>query len=406
MIIFKRLQAKFIFILGCFMTFMLVAVLATLAIVNSQTSDATAIGIAARQQTLILTIQNQTNDFILALESESSTQQKIQELTHSSALFSKSLNTLLQGGNVEDTDGQLIELPASPVIIAEKLLVVQEYWQPTEKALNYLMRPDLNLVSNEFYDAIDILQDNWTAIFENSRRVTVVLEKLSNQKVYSLKIILLSTLGLTLIASLFTLWFGKQTLIRPMSMMIHAMQGISQAEHTDFKRRLPNFGVDEVGDVARLVNCICEKLQFAYDDMQISNATMSRIKQALDNAATSALIIDTQENLIYCNQAAELILNRTLKENTASSLINQPFSQLKNHLIGQFPHDLSALTDSFSTQLTLENTKLACKISPVIDQKQQQLGWVMEWRDITAEILIEQEINHVVTAAAQGDFSA
>jgi methyl-accepting chemotaxis protein len=407
MIIFRRLQTKFIFILGCFMTFMLIAVLATLTIVQSQTSDATTIGIAARQQTLILTIQNQTNALILALESESSTKQRVEELTHSVQLFGHSLQALLHGGTAEDIDGQLIELPATSPAIAEKLLTTQQHWQPTEKALQYLISADLNVVSDDYYDALDILQNNWAAIFENSRQVAVVLEKLSNQKVYTLKVILLSTLALTVIASLLTLWLGKRTLIRPMSMMIHAMQGISQAEQVDFKRRLPDFGVDEVGDVARLVNDICEKLQLAHDETQASNAVMSRIKQALDNTATGALIIDSQETLIYCNKTAESILNKNLKENTAESLMNQPFSQLKTHLVGSFPETLSAITNSFSTRFTLANTtELACKITPVIDKKQQQLGWIMEWRDITIEVLIEQEINHVVTAAAQGNFSA
>lgn len=413
MVMFNRLHGKFIFIISCFVLFVLIAVSTPLVVVNSQTSDAAAIGIATRQQTLILYIQNQTRELIVALESESSTTEKSQALLASSQLFTNSLNALMQGGSTVDSAEHPIELPPSSPEIAEKFAQVQAVWQPTYQGLLVLTDPNLDIISDQFYDAIELIQGHWRDIFTLSQQAATALENLSAKKVYWLKLILLTTLALTLCAALLALWFGKRSLIRPMHIVINAMSTMCYASETDFNRRLPDFGMDEVGDIARLVNAICEKLQTAYNEIQASNATMLRIKQALDNTATGVLIINHQQNIIYFNEATKIILRHEQALLTAQfgadwqieQLSKMEFAELKTVLEGNLPKDFEKIEKTVTVKLKIGNSLLSCQITPVIGEQAQHLGWVLEFQDITLEIAIEQEINQVMIAASKGDFS-
>ncbi len=413
MVMFNRLHTKLVFLIGCFVLFVLIAVSTPLVVVNSQTSEAAAIGIATRQQTLILRIQNQTRDLIAALESESSTTEKSQALLASSQLFTNSLAALRQGGMTVDSAEQSITLPPSAPAIADKFAQVQDVWLPTYEALLVLTDPNLDIISDRFYDAIELIQEHWSNIFTLSQQAATALENASTQKVYWLKAILLSTLALSIVAAFFALWFGRRSLIRPMHIVINAMSTMCYANDTDFNRRLPDFGSDEVGDIARLVNAICEKLQMAYNDIQSSNIAMLRIKQALDNTATSVIILNKQQNIIYFNEATKTIFKRerlTLVEHFGADwqleqLSKLSFAELKVILEGDLPQNFDKIEKTVTVKLRIGNSLLSCQITPVIDEQAQHLGWVLEWKDITLEIAIEQEVNQVMMAASQGDFS-
>ncbi|OQW90944.1 MAG: hypothetical protein BWK79_18285, partial [Beggiatoa sp. IS2] len=53
---------------------------------------------------------------------------------------------------------------------------------------------------------------------------------------------------------------------------------------------------------------------------------------------------------------------------------------------------------------TIGHLKLDTSLAPVINTDNQRLGWVAELRDRTAEIATEQEVDTVISAAAQGNF--
>ena len=155
---FKSLQTKLAIIVGCFVLFMFVTVMFTLNIVQNKTNDAASIGIAGRQQILIVMLENKTHKLIELLESESSSTVTQSELEKMVEEFDHSLRALKQGGEALTTEGQIIQLRPSEGIIQQQLKMTWQLWLPMRGALQILQNTYIDATSDEFYDAIMYLE--------------------------------------------------------------------------------------------------------------------------------------------------------------------------------------------------------------------------------------------------------
>jgi methyl-accepting chemotaxis protein len=66
---------------------------------------------------------------------------------------------------------------------------------------------------------------------------------------------------------------------------------------------------------------------------------------------------------------------------------------------------LATFTSNYRTQITVGPRTFALSANPVINDKGERLGSVVEWNDRTIEVAVEQEIAALVEAAVMGDFS-
>jgi methyl-accepting chemotaxis protein len=66
---------------------------------------------------------------------------------------------------------------------------------------------------------------------------------------------------------------------------------------------------------------------------------------------------------------------------------------------------LAGLTGTFRSTLKIANRTMTVIANPVIDDKGERIGSVVQWGDRTAEVAAEKEIAELVSAAAAGDFS-
>ncbi|MDQ7048021.1 MAG: PAS domain-containing protein [Enterobacterales bacterium] len=134
------------------------------------------------------------------------------------------------------------------------------------------------------------------------------------------------------------------------------------------------------------------------------------VKQALDNVSTSVLIADSNHQVTYINDSAQTMFGQVEKQ------IQQKFPKFKSNNILHAALSLFSDNDESSYRL-IEQLKqshqmevvtgtatLALTISPIATD-QQRLGSVIEWRDRTSEIAIENEINTLVSSANAGDLS-
>jgi len=166
---------------------------------------------------------------------------------------------------------------------------------------------------------------------------------------------------------------------------------------------------DFLGTVVEWEN-ITEQLKNAIKEKHIANEN-ARIRQALDSSSTATMIADEDFNIIYANGAL-------------STLMKNAEADLRNHL-GTFDADnlLDKNMDVFHSNpahqkdllanlnSTYENTIQAgmrwftITANPILDGTGERLGTVVEWLDRTAEKSIENDIDSIITAAANGDFS-
>jgi methyl-accepting chemotaxis protein len=136
-----------------------------------------------------------------------------------------------------------------------------------------------------------------------------------------------------------------------------------------------------------------------------------RVVQALNKASTNVMIADNGNNIIFMNdtvmgmmQNNEAELRKVLPQFTARNLIGQNIDIFHKNPAHQ-RNLLAALTTTHRAQIGVGSLTFGLSANPILDQKGQRIGTVVEWFDRTAEVAIEKEVAAVVDAAAQGDFS-
>ncbi|WP_052025233.1 methyl-accepting chemotaxis protein [Asticcacaulis sp. AC402] len=164
---------------------------------------------------------------------------------------------------------------------------------------------------------------------------------------------------------------------------------------------------DEVGAMARSVEVF---KQNGITSKRIAGENL-RIKVALDNCSTNVMMADPEGKIIYLNTSVRAMMSNA-ESDLRAALPNFDASKLDGANIDVFHKNpahqrgmLERLTTTFKTQIKVGTRQFDLTASPVIDDAGQRLGSVVEWKDITAEKHIEGEVDRVVQAAVEGDFS-
>jgi len=166
---------------------------------------------------------------------------------------------------------------------------------------------------------------------------------------------------------------------------------------------------DEVGRVLLALKSMQVRLGVDVETLRSQSAEMLRIRQGLDAAATAVMLTD--ENLVvsYVNQAMQQTLSRVRdavqRERPVfdpAALIGQPFDALP---LGAGRPGFASLTAATASELNMGGRIMSLIVTPVDGAGGERLGYVTEWRDRTDAVAIEHEINQIVLAASEGDFS-
>ncbi len=168
---------------------------------------------------------------------------------------------------------------------------------------------------------------------------------------------------------------------------------------------------DEIGALLSALNRMQNDLNERIEaDRLVAEANL-RIKNALDGAATGVMIADNARQIIYVNKkVVEVLLD-------AQEQIRTRFADFDaEHLIGQSIDQFHAnpdhqagiierLTGAHRAQIELGNRTFALTVAPIFDERGERLGTMVDWRDRTEEIGVEQEVQRIVQATSRGDFS-
>jgi len=131
----------------------------------------------------------------------------------------------------------------------------------------------------------------------------------------------------------------------------------------------------------------------------------ARIRQALDSSATATMITDDTLDLIYSNAAFDTMVDGA----------EQEFAQaLPGFSAQKLMHtDMSAVympqgqtgSDQFERDVVLGEMNFSVVSTPISDAAGNMLGTVVEWTNRTAEVKVEREVDALIVAASEGDFS-
>ncbi|WP_370264289.1 PAS domain-containing methyl-accepting chemotaxis protein [Limnobacter sp.] len=154
-------------------------------------------------------------------------------------------------------------------------------------------------------------------------------------------------------------------------------------------------------------------VKFAID---ITEATLKSIFNrralgGLENVEANVMLADAGFNIVYGNASlldmlrrAESDIRKDLPNFNAGKLIGtniDVFHKNPSHQRGM----LSNLKNTHKAQLKVGGRTFDLAVNPVDDDANVRLGYVVEWKDRTAEVAIENEISEIVSRASSGDFS-
>lgn len=153
-----------------------------------------------------------------------------------------------------------------------------------------------------------------------------------------------------------------------------------------------------------------ERLAKEQEEQRIA-AENSRVKQALDSVSANVMMADDNFELIYMNDAVTDMM-RTAEADIRKDLPGFDVNRLIGTNIDQFhknpahQRNLAAgLSTTFRSQIMIGGRTFSLIANPIVADDGTRLGTVVEWNDRTDEVKIEQEIDTLVDAASNGDFS-
>lgn len=215
-------------------------------------------------------------------------------------------------------------------------------------------------------------------------------------------------LGSSLICGLLISLFTAKTITVPINILNTLANNIATG---NLKNKIDLTRQDELGLLMQAFHDMQTQLsQRIEEDKRIANEAL-RINEALNNVMTGVLIVNNDYSIIYANKSVKKFFNqyeRGIKANVSSFNASQIIGTSVDVLFhgnSQYQRDvLDKLRHTHSITIVIGQRTVSLNINPVMNSSNERLGWIIEWRDRTEEVEIEEEINNVVSAASQGEF--
>ncbi len=139
---------------------------------------------------------------------------------------------------------------------------------------------------------------------------------------------------------------------------------------------------------------LTESLAQQEREMQTANEN-KRVRQALDNSSTCTMIIGSNGDIIYKNEHLQALFGG----------IADQISDVWSRESDEATHWLENHSEPFEKEIHVGAHTLLLTAAHVVDEDNNTIGCVVEWRDRSTEISIENEIDLIIDAAARGDLS-
>ena len=178
-----------------------------------------------------------------------------------------------------------------------------------------------------------------------------------------------------------------------------AKEVLGAAESGDLSQRIDLATKDGLmRELCDSVNVMLDGIAESRDREQSAAAENLRIRSALDNVTTNVMIADNDRNIVYMNESvgemlaeAEADIQKELPKFRVQGLMGgniDAFHKNPDHQARM----IAALKETYRTEIQLGGRTFGLIASPVLDADGKRLGTVVEWKDRTAEIQLENEL--------------
>jgi methyl-accepting chemotaxis protein len=201
-------------------------------------------------------------------------------------------------------------------------------------------------------------------------------------------------------------WLVTRSLTQPLTRAIEVFGSISTGHYDS---RIDTTSSDEAGQVLRAIDEMQGKLRTQIETERAVAAENTRIRQALDKASTSVVLADEKHQIIYLNDIAQASFTRNAQEIRAT-LPNFDATRLRGSSLESLspdPANQRRLLDTLSgvevQERVLGEFTFRTVTNPVIGERGERLGTVMEWSQRTQEVRVEKELQTMLAAINAGN---
>lgn len=172
----------------------------------------------------------------------------------------------------------------------------------------------------------------------------------------------------------------------------------------EFDSRFKSQANDEIGKLFEFLNKMM-------DNFIQERKESIRIRTALDNVSTNVMMADNDLNVVYMNKSIRKMFQdgerEITKELSRFNLGAMMGSNIDNYHKNPSHQRgiLASFTTTHRTKITIGGRHFGLIANPIINEKGERLGSVVEWSDNTNMVAVQNEIDNLVNASIRGDFS-
>lgn len=207
--------------------------------------------------------------------------------------------------------------------------------------------------------------------------------------------------------------FGAQSTLnnKVLSPLFQVKKHLIAVAEGGYQEEIPVEEDGESGELKRMVKILAVKLGFEVNDSREIGRRAERIKVALDNVTSNVMMADNSGEIIYCNDAvfsmmqnAEQDIREQLPEFQASTMLGSNIDIFHKNPAHQ-RRMLESLQTTHTGRIRVGKRSFDLTANPVIDTNGTRLGTVVEWADVTDQLVAEEQIENLIQKASQGDLN-
>jgi methyl-accepting chemotaxis protein len=199
-----------------------------------------------------------------------------------------------------------------------------------------------------------------------------------------------------------------RSITRPLN---HAVQIANAVAEGKFDNQIDTSAADETGQVLASLQTMQLSLTERAEGDRAAALENGRIRTALDRVSVGVMLADTDGKIIYTNDFGANIfrlrateIRKQLPQFDAERIVGACFDSF--HRVPSHQRNLLAgLTSTHTSDIHLGAATLRVIANPVVDAAGVRLGTVVQWIDRTEEVAVEEEVQHTVTSALEGDLT-
>ena len=192
-------------------------------------------------------------------------------------------------------------------------------------------------------------------------------------------------------------WLMGRSIAAPLHLLVKTISALANGNDAEIQgdRR-----ADEIGDLARAMRQVYDK-----------GVEAARLRSALDGCSTMVTVADRSGRIVYVNPACQAYFERFQSELRqqiagfdARAVLGSELSRLHPSL-GRAAVATDASAGSIeAADIDFGSRKLRVDAGPVANGAGETIGTVVEWMDVTDDIVMQSAFARIIDAARNGDF--